>query len=211
MDFADNPDITAQEDPDAAGTTAVTLGAADPVAYSAGGVTIATKVSRGASAKAALTTATTGRSVSKLPYNETGGGSEGQAVTTNITVTVTAANGYNDHTYTFDVMRAAPEDNNPATVTADGTSIDWVDDTIVDEEIVNAATDVAVSVTLEDGQTVKVLGGGNELKGVADANTDNKFDYTVSTSGSQTSVVITVTSEDDVAASMTINLQRAAG
>ena len=50
--------------------------------------------------------------VCELDYNETGSGETGDA-STDITVMVTAENGYNDHTYTFSVSRANPEDNLP--------------------------------------------------------------------------------------------------
>ena len=43
----------------------------------------------------------------ELPYNATGSATTGPLAST-ITIEVTAENGYNDHTYTFSVSRAAP-------------------------------------------------------------------------------------------------------
>ena len=66
-----------------------------------------------------------------LPFTKTmTDGTAGAAGTATITVRVTAENGYDDHDYTFDVQRAAPEDNNLAGLVANpnrsgsGTAID---------------------------------------------------------------------------------------
>ena len=75
------------------------------------------------------------------------------------TVTVTAANGYNDHDYTSDVERTAPEDNEPGSVTADGSNVTWADGGYHDEDVAADLAKTDIEIDLEDGQSVEVTVG----------------------------------------------------
>jgi len=203
-------DISGITDQSADGSDAVTLGTSS-IDFASGGVTIRTKQSAGASAKAMLTTAVSKRSPANLPYNATGSAAAGTAIATEITVRVTAANGYNDHDYTFSVERAAPRDNAPESLTADGTNVTWAAGTFVDEAVDNANASADIVVDLHPGQTVSVTVGGNAVActaGTADA-TVHTCTVTGLVAGGQTNVKVEVTSEDDVKAAMNINLRRA--
>ena len=204
---ADISGITSQA---ATGTDAVALGTST-IAFASRGVTIRTKQSAGASAKPILTTADPEHSPADLPYNATAAdGTAGGDELTNITVRVTAANGYNDHDYTFDVTRTGPQNNTPEDLTADGTDITWAAGTFVVEAVANGDSSADIVVDLFPGQTVSVTVGGNAVgctAGTTDA-TVHTCTVTGLAAGGQTAVKVEVTSEDDVKAAMTINLQR---
>ena len=203
-------DLASVTEQSADGADAVTLGTSE-IEFASGGVTIRTKQSAGASAKAMLTTDVSMRSVSNLPYNATGTETAGTEIATSITVRVTAANGYNDHDYTFSITRGSPEDNEPASLTADGTPVTWAAGTFVVEAVDNANASADIVVDLEEGQTASVTVGGDAVTGKVGQTDDTITTYTVSglTAGGQTAVKVEVTSEDGVKAAMTINLQRA--
>ena len=207
-DFA--ADATISADQTDTGVDAINI--SGTVTYASGGVTITTKQSRGASARAILTTEVKGSSPTNLPYNKTGTGDAGTAITTNITVRVTAANGYNDHDYTFEVTRAAPEDNDPTSLTADGTDIAWAAGTFVDETVATGDASADIVLDLEPGQTASVTVGGDAISGKAGASDETITTYTVGglAKGGQTTVKVEVSSEDGVKAAMNINLRRAA-
>ena len=178
------------------------------VTFASGGVSIATKVSTGASAKAMLTTEVKGRSVSNLPYNATGATGAGDDIDTNITIRVTAANGYNDHDYTFNVGRAAPADNTPESVSVNGSEVTGFTSGINSATLEADATEAAIAVDLEVGQTVKASSGSDGLTGVEGENDETIVTFTIAApaTGVQTTVTITVTSEDGVDNVMTLNV-----
>ena len=203
-------DISAITTQGAGGSDAVTL-TTTTIDFASGGVTIRTKQSDGASARPMLTTAVTGRSTSNLPFNATGATDAGTNIDSPITVRVTAANGYNDHDYTFSVTRTAPRNNVPETLTADGTDVTWTAGTFVVEAVDNANASADIVVDLHPEQSLSVTIGGNAVACTAGATDDTVHTCTVSglVAGGQTTVKVEVTSEDDVKAAMNINLQRA--
>ena len=205
-------DISSVTDQSDTGSDEVSL-TTTTIEFASGGVTIRTKQSAGASAKAILTEAVTGHSAANLPFNATDAAETGagEAIETNITVRVTASNGYNDHDYTFSVSRAAPRNNTPASLTADGTTVDWSAGTFVEEAVDNANASADIVVDLEEGQTASVTVGGDAVTGKVGQADDTITTYTITglVAGGQTAVKVEVTSEDGVKAAMTINLQRA--
>ena len=204
-DFAANPDITEQSDGD--NSTEVTLGTTATVSFESGGVSIATKQSRGASAKVMLTTAVTGSSAGNLPYNKTGATGAGDNIDTEITVRVTAANGYNDHDYTFSAARTAPV-GNAAEITVNAGSAVTFANGVGTATIDAAATEAAIAVDLTEGQTVKASSGSDGLTGVAGEVDATIITFTVATAVGQTTVKVTVTSEDGVDNVRTVNVVR---
>ncbi len=200
---------------DISGITAQSVDGSDDVIltttaidFASGGVTIRTKVSRGASASAMLTTEVKGSSPSNLPYNETGTPTAGTDIETGITVRVTAANGYNDHDYTFNVTRTSPVGNAPTSVTADGTSVTWTVGGYHDEAVDADSTTADIVVDLAEAQSLAVTVGGDAVDceaGTADATIHT---CTVTTPVGQTSAKVEVTSEDGVEASMLVNFRR---
>ena len=204
----------ASETQDVTGSNALS-GVTGIVSWAAGGVTITTKQSAGARATARLTTKTAGRSPSNLPYNATGG-SETGAVESNITVTVTAANGYNDHDYTFNVSRDAPQGNEPASIAVNGTGVSFAGG-IASHNLDAGAITAAIAVNLvgeaADGtmQTVTATSGSDALTGVAGTTDPTIITFTLPTpSAGQRTVTITVTSEDGVKNVLTLNVVRPA-
>jgi len=183
------------------------------IEFASGGVTIRTKQSAGASARAMLTNAVKGRSPSNLPYNATGTADAGTPIATSITVRVTAANGYNDHDYSFGVTRTAPRNNVPESLTADGTVVTWAAGEFVVETVVSGNASADIVVDLHPGQTASVTVGGDAVAceaGTADA-TIHTCTVTGLVAGGQTTAKVEVTSEDGVKAAMSINLQRSSG
>ncbi len=189
------------------GTDAVTL-TTTTIEYASGGVTVRTKQSTGASARASIDD--DDFSVGSLPFNKTGTADAGTPIATTITVTVTAANGYNDHEYTFAVTRSVPANNTPTSVTADGGGVTWGGGTFHDQTIAADAANADIVVDLEEGQMVEVLVGGNAVEGKAGTTDDTIHTFSVATAVGQTVVTVKVTSEDGVAASMVVNFRRPA-
>ncbi len=129
-----NIDIAAGEDgwnvptPPNDGTTSQ-IGGDRTITWASASVTVdaeGTKVSDDASFSVISNTGTGGAlkvhssGVVTVPFTNTGSlGEAGEAGMAEITVRVTAANGYNDHDYTFMVTRAAPVDNNLLELLAD--------------------------------------------------------------------------------------------
>ena len=202
-DHADGESIPTQDDN--TGTDDMS-GVGETIDYASGGVSISTKQSAGASAKASI--ADDDFSVGNLPFNKTGSTDAGTAITTTITLTVTAANGYNDHDYTFAVERTAPEDNEPGSITANGSNVTWLDGGYHDEGVAADLAKADIVIDLEDGQSVEVTVGGDAVTGKAGTADDTIHTFTVDTAVGQTTVNVKVTSEDGVAASMTISFRR---
>ena len=202
-DHADGESIPTQDDN--TGTDDMS-GVGETIDYASGGVSISTKQSAGASAKASI--ADDDFSVGNLPFNKTGSTDAGTAITTTITLTVTAANGYNDHDYTFAVERTAPEDNEPGSITAAGSNVIWADGGYHDEGVAADLAKADIVIDLEDGQSVEVTVGGDAVTGKAGTADDTIHTFTVDTAVGQTTVNVKVTSEDGVAASMTISFRR---
>ena len=190
---------------DAQGTN--DLEADGTVTFAAGGVSIDTEQSDdGASVRAMLTTAVPRRSPSNLPFNATP--STETDIATEITVRVTAADGYHDHDYTFSVTRTDPADNSPDQIAVNAGSALTFTNGIASATIAAADTSADVVVTLEAGQSVAVAVGGTTIEGEADDTNENLITFEVSTSVGQTAVNITVTSEDGVDNSYTVNVVR---
>ena len=143
-------------------------------------------------------------------YNETGSADEGEVKATEITVSVTAENGYNDEDYTYMVYRAAPVGN---TLIARDFSVEAPaggeireDFGKVDQFTINvaeAATELDFTVTLEDSdkQALLVEMGGDEVEASDRKRTDgaheSRYELTFAASRAIT-VDLTVTSEDEV-------------
>ena len=201
-DHADGVAIPSQSSD---GQDAVDLGGPE-IDWASLGVAIETKRSSGASVSVGLTKAVSGHSASDLPFNVTGSG-ENQSLATEITVTVTAANGYNDHDYSFSVSRANPVGNSLAA--GDFDVEDPADARVahafgrVDRFTVNvaeAATDMTFTVTLEDidKQDLVVELGGKEQDPASreDDDDDNELRYEVELSTGANTIDMMVTSED---------------
>ncbi|MDE2981580.1 MAG: hypothetical protein OXU74_10335 [Gemmatimonadota bacterium] len=211
-DFASGLDLTTVTQDAATGTNDLSTSVTGTVTYAAGGVKITTKQSAGASSKARLTTAAAGRSPTNLPFNKTGAADAGTDIASPITLTVTAANGYNDHDYTFSITRTAPAGNATTNMTADGTAVTWADGGIVAEAVDNANSSADIAVELSPLQSLAVTVGGNAVSctTTGTATVTHTCSVTGLVAGGQTSVLVTITSEDGVDAQMRINLQRAA-
>ena len=127
---------------------------------------------------------------------------------TTITIRVVARNGYNDHEYTVSgITRTNPVDNTPTVVTAAGTSVTLA--TTVESEFGNALTSVPLVITYKPGQTGKVVVGSDALTGEASRTDENMVTYDVAVgTAAQVSVIVTITSEDDLDAVSIVNLQR---
>ena len=122
---------------DAAGTEAIDGGTARSIIWEGGSVNVSsagadgTKVSPGGSYSVWMSNEDPGDSPTAYTWKQATGatatlpttktmadGTAGAGSTRRIAVRVTAANGYHDHDYTFDVTRAAPVDNNVTAITA---------------------------------------------------------------------------------------------
>ncbi|MCY3547282.1 MAG: carboxypeptidase regulatory-like domain-containing protein [Gemmatimonadetes bacterium] len=190
---------------DASGTNAVNL-TDNAIEFASGGIAIDAEASQGATVRATIEA--DGFSVSNLPFNKTGTADAGTAIATTISVTVTAANGFNDHVYTLAITRAAPRSNVPTTVTADAATVTWAANGYHDQNVAAASTSSDIVVDLLPGQSLAVTVGGNAVSceaGTADATVHT---CAVATPVGQTSAKIEVTSEDGVAASMLVNFRR---
>ena len=131
---------------------------------------------------------------------------------TTITIRVVAANGYNDHEYTVaGITRTDPVDNTPTSVSVGTATVDFNDNNVASADIAATATTAEVAVDLDDDeglQTVKASSGSDGLTGVAGATDKSIITFTVATAVGQTTVTITVTSEDGVDNVMTLNIVR---
>ena len=195
------------------GSDALTALTTSTIDFASRGVTIRTKQSLGASVEFMLTTEVKDRSPTNLPYNPTqSDGTAGTDLESGITVRVTAANGYNDHDYTFNVTRTAPVDNTPENdITADGTGVSWSAGTFATEAVDAANATADIVVDLKAGQSLSVTVGGNAVACVAGQTDATIHTCTVTglVQGGQTAVKVEITSEDGVKAFMTINFRRA--
>ena len=204
-DSTDHADGVAIPSQSSDGQDAVDLGGPE-IDWASLGVAIETKRSSGASVSVGLTKAVSGHSASNLPFNATGS-RKNQSLATEITVTVTAANGYNDHDYSFSVSRANPVGNSLAA--GDFDVEDPADARVahafgrVDQFTVNvaeAATDMTFTVTLEDidKQDLVVELGGKEQDPASreDDDDDNELRYEVELSTGANTIDMMVTSED---------------
>ena len=189
----------------ASGTDAVSLGTGT-IEFASGGVTIDAEASQGATVRASIEA--DDFSVGNLPFNKTGSADAGTAIATTISVTVTAANGFNDHVYTLVVSRAVPEGNTPTSLTANGSTVTWGDGTYHDQDIAGTDADVDIVVDLAAGQSLAVTVGGNAVACEAGTTDASVHTCTVTTPVGQTSTKVEVTSEDGVAASMLVNFRR---
>ena len=131
---------------------------------------------------------------------------------TTVTIRVVAANGYNDHEYTVaGITRTDPMDNTPESVSVGTATVTFNDNNVASADITATATTAAVAVDLDDDeglQTVKASSGSDGLTGVAGATDKSIITFTVATAVGQTTVTITVTSEDGVDNVMTLNIVR---
>ena len=156
-------------------------------------------------------------------YNETGSDDEGEVKETEITVSVTAENGYNDTDYTYMVYRAAPVGNmliaRDFSVEAPANGEIREDLGIVDQFTINvaeAATELDFTVTLEDSdkQVLLVEMGGDEVEASDRKRTDgaheSRYELTFAASRAIT-VDLTVTSEDEVDRLYQLVVRRGAG
>ena len=165
----------------------------------------------------------------KLPDYGTGHAMEGTDRETMVTVTVTAANGYNDHEYSFDVSLAAPAGDELANLsvrqgTFSGTEVDLEPgfDAAEDEYRVSIPATVMslhLAATLQDikqvGMTVVTHnndGTTSELdrapSRTGDPVTLHRFDVPVGGSTIARSIVLTVISEDEEEREIEININR---
>ena len=169
-----------------------------------------------------------------VPFTKTGSdGTPGVEGTADITVRVTAMNGYDDHDYTFTVTRAAPVDNNLSGLTAgpnrsgSGTSITLnvaPGDTCSPEfaggcDEYNASVPTSVgtvylfAATKAGQESITAQLDGADLDAEARANTDADnvvvYKATVPATGVvNKTVAITVTSEDGVDKTYFVTLNR---
>ena len=131
---------------------------------------------------------------------------------TTITIRVVAANGYNDHEYTVaGITRTDPVDNTPTSVSVGTATVTFNENNVASADIAATATTAEVAVDLDDDeglQTVKASSGSDGLTGVAGATDKSIITFTVATAVGQTTVTITVTSEDGVDNVMTLNIVR---
>ena len=212
-DHADGVAIPSQS----GGQNVVDLGGAE-IDWASLGVAIETERSTGASVSVGLTTAVSGHSASDLPFNATGS-RKSQSLATEITVTVTAANGYNDHDYSFSVSRANPVGNSLA---ADDFDVEDPADAevanafgTVDKFTVNvaeAATDMTFTVTLKDidKQDLVVELGGKKQEPASREDDDDAHEqrYEVELDDRANTIDLMVTSEDEVERSYQMVVRR---
>ncbi|MDE2876963.1 MAG: hypothetical protein OXU69_16300 [Gemmatimonadota bacterium] len=214
------------------GTTAVSGPGGEAIAYDTESVKVIPKLAdRDATAQAMMgRTACPGNSC-KLPYHATGGttnGNDDPERTTEITVMVTAENGYNDHAYTFSVSRTNPVDNvlergeilDQAGSEAGGSGGDgqtagnpWQVTTAGSD-----STEITLTFNLEEvgtgddaicGQSVSVKINGGAKKDASDDTENDACEdeqYRLSAGSSGTVYEITIMSQDEVAKKYYINL-----
>ena len=168
----------------------------------------------------------------KLPDYATGHAMEGTDRETMVTVTVTAANGYNDHEYSFDVSRAAPVGDELAGLsvrqgTFSGTAVALDPDFDADEDEYRVSIPATVmslhlAATLQDvkqeGMTVVTHNNDGTTSEIdrapsrtGDPVTLHRFDVPVGGTTIARSIVLTVISEDEEDREIEININRGDG
>jgi len=216
---------------DASGTTELS-GITGTITYASATVrVVVARMDADASTAVMMGTTACPGGVCTLPFNETTvplPDAIPDPVATEITVMVTAENGYNDHAYTFSVSRANPVDNvlerneivNQAGQQAGGTGGDG--QTVGNPwQVTTAGADssaITLTFNLQDvgegddaycGQSVSVkINGGADQEAIEDTDTDACDDeqYRLSAGTSGTVYEITIMSEDGVAKKHYINL-----
>ena len=119
------------------------------ITYSSESVTVAPTISTGASMVVMMGAEVCAGGVCELAYNATP--TTATAASTEITVMVTAENGYNDHEYAFSVLRANPVDNVPEN---QFTATD--DDTTTDETVGGSLSETVWTLAAVAGTTVEI-------------------------------------------------------
>ena len=168
----------------------------------------------------------------KLPDYGTGHAMEGTDRETMVTVTVTAANGYHDHEYSFDVSRAAPVGDELAGLsvrqgTFSGTAVALEPGFAAAEDEYRVSIPATVmslhlAATLEDvkqeGMTVVTHNNDGTTSEISrapsrtsDAVTLHRFDVPVGGSTIARSIVLTVISEDEEEREIEISINRGDG
>ena len=214
-DLAASAAITAQG---ARMATAITGMSSDAITFGSKSVSVEPDVHRDATFKVTTGAGTTlnswpissGVATVDLGWNETGSDDEGEdPMETEITVSVTAENGYDDHDYTFSASRMNPVGNElmasdfmleapaGAEITADFGEIDEFSVNVAED-----ADELTFTVELEDieKQVLMVSMGGDEVEPSsrrrADATDEVRYEVTLA-SGANT-IDLMVTSEDEV-------------
>ena len=215
------------------GTTTITTVSTTPITFSSESVEVDATISGGAKKVVMMGDRVCARDVCELNYNATGSGRTGNA-STEITVMVTAENGYNDHAYTFSVSRTNPVDNvlergeildqagneaggtggdgetpgTPWQVTTGAAAANSITLTFNLEEVVGRGDDAIC------GQSISVKIYGGATRDPIGTDTDNDAcdgeQYRLSAGTSGTLYEITITSQDDVAKKYYMNLRRGA-
>ena len=169
----------------------------------------------------------------KLPDYGTGHATaEGMARTTTVMVTVTAANGYNDHEYSFDISRAAPVGDELAglsvkrgTFSGAPVALEPGFDAAEDEYRVSIPATVMslhLAATLQDvkqeGMTVVTRNNDGTTSEIdrapsrtSDPVTMHRFDVPVGGTTIASVIVLTVISEDEEEREIEININRGDG
>ena len=219
------------------------MGSIDAITWYSETITVIPKIAAGAKYTVTIGTTTpmvegsgTGASTDKgvkfkLPDYGTGHAMEGTDRETTVTVTVTAANGYHDHEYSFDVSRAAPVGDELAGLsvrqgTFSGTvvALDPVFDADEDEYRVSIPATVMslhLAARLDDvkqeGMTVVTHNNDGTTSEIdrapsrtSDAVTMHRFDVPVGGTTIARSIVLTVISEDEEKREIEININRSA-
>ncbi len=211
---------------------------AEPVIYTPGTITIDAEVSDGARTDLEAESDGTGEKCSgstcTLGFHKTGTSSAGTAVSTTITMTVTAANGYNDHEFTFDVTRAAPvgnvldglavddgvAGNSDDVADSDGETTSWthsIDSTATSVELVFDFATVDNTAGPNDGdaawcQTATVTDGGTKVKpenrGRGDECDGMRFDVDAPAAGQSKTLTLKVKSQDNVERTISLTITR---
>ncbi len=226
-DLADGVTIGAQS----TDATAVSV-RTGPITFASESVTVDATVSGDADVVVMMGDKMCAAGVCELDFNKTGSDETSNA-STEITVMVTAENGYDDHAYTFSVSRTNPVDNvleRGEILTQDGRQAGGSGgdgETAGNPWQVTTASEDSAAITLtfnleeigtgDDvicGQSISVkINGGADQDAINDTDNDACDDeqYRLSAATSGTVYEITITSQDDVAKKYYINLRRAAG
>ena len=227
VDLADGVTIGAQ----ATDATAVSV-RTGPITFASESVTVDATVSGDAGVVVMMGDKVCAAGVCELDFNATGSDETSNA-STEITVMVTAENGYDDHAYTFSVSRTNPVDNvleRGEILTQDGQQAGGSGgdgETAGNPWQVTTASEDSAAITLtfnleeigtgDDvicGQSISVkINGGADQDAINDTDNDACDDeqYRLSAGTNGTVYEITITSQDDVAKKYYINLRRAAG
>ena len=231
--LGDDVDLGGTVEQSTTGTTTITTVSTTPITFSSESVEVDATISGGASMVVMMGDRVCAGDVCELNYNATGSGRTGNA-STEITVMVTAENGYNDHAYTFSVSRTNPVDNvlergeildqagneaggtggdgetpgTPWQVTTGAAAANSITLTFDLEEVVGRGDDAIC------GQSISVKIYGGATRDPIGTDTDNDAcdgeQYRLSAGTSGTLYEITITSQDDVAKKYYMNLRRGA-